>query len=90
VCILAVRPGLREHEEDCVAEVTATKRRLSGAASSALAAHEAAVAELRAAYAAIPPGSPVRLAKRTSNLFRFSDGASTAGLDVCIRAGPAG
>ena len=65
-----------------MAEVTATKRRRAGAASSALAAHEAAVAELRAAYAAIPPGSPVRLAKRTSNLFRFSDGASPAGLDV--------
>jgi FAD/FMN-containing dehydrogenase len=49
------------------------------------AAHRAAVAGLRAAYAGIPPGSPVRLAKRTSNLFRFSDGKSGAavpGLDV--------
>src|SRR5580693_3492813 len=36
-------------------------------------AHEAAVARLRAAYAAWPPGTPVRLAKRTSNLFRFRD-----------------
>jgi FAD/FMN-containing dehydrogenase len=35
--------------------------------------HEAAVARLRAAYAALPPGAPVRLAKRTSNLFRFRD-----------------
>src|SRR5262249_20780148 len=33
-------------------------------------------------YAAIPPGSPVRLAKRTSNLFRFSGGGRSAGLDV--------
>src|SRR5437763_7547684 len=36
-------------------------------------AHEAEVARLREAYAALPPGSPVRLAKRTSNLFRFRD-----------------
>ena len=36
-------------------------------------AHEVAVAELRDAYAAWPPGTPVRLAKRTSNLFRFRE-----------------
>ena len=36
-------------------------------------AHEVEVARLRAAYAALPPGAPVRLAKRTSNLFRFRD-----------------
>jgi FAD/FMN-containing dehydrogenase len=35
--------------------------------------HEVAVARLREAYAALPPGTPVRLAKRTSNLFRFRD-----------------
>jgi FAD/FMN-containing dehydrogenase len=35
--------------------------------------HEVAVARLREAYAALPPGSPVRLAKHTSNLFRFRD-----------------
>ena len=49
------------------------------------AAHQAAVAELRAAYAAIPPGSPIRLAKRTSNLFRFTGGPDSRtgpGLDV--------
>jgi FAD/FMN-containing dehydrogenase len=46
-----------------------------------LAAHRAAVERLRAAYAAIPPGQPVRLAKRTSNLFRFTD-SRAAGLDV--------
>src|SRR5690348_17922619 len=48
-------------------------------------AHETAVARLRAAYAAVPPGAPVRLAKRTSNLFRFreaSGGAGPALLDV--------
>jgi FAD/FMN-containing dehydrogenase len=52
--------------------------------------HEAAVARLRATYAALPPGTPVRLAKRTSNLFRFRDAApggpagrpAAGGLDV--------
>jgi FAD/FMN-containing dehydrogenase len=57
----------------------------AGAAPAALhapEAHQAAVAGLRRAYAAIPPGRPVRLAKRTSNLFRFSDASPTEGLDV--------
>jgi FAD/FMN-containing dehydrogenase len=53
-------------------------------------AYQAAVAGLRDAYAALPPGVPVRLAKRTSNLFRFRDAghgpagspAGQAGLDV--------
>jgi FAD/FMN-containing dehydrogenase len=45
--------------------------------------HEAAVARLREAYAASPPGTPVRLAKRTSNLFRFREAPQAgAGLDV--------
>jgi FAD/FMN-containing dehydrogenase len=47
--------------------------------------YAAAVAEIRAAYAAIPSGSQVRLAKRTSNLFRFRDPAARPagrGLDV--------
>src|ERR1700726_3576571 len=35
--------------------------------------HELAVGRLRAAYTAVPPGTPVRLAKHTSNLFRFRD-----------------
>ncbi|HEY0718221.1 MAG TPA: FAD-binding oxidoreductase, partial [Streptosporangiaceae bacterium] len=56
--------------------------------SAALAGHRAAVDRLRQAYAAIPPGRPVRLAKRTSNLFRFRDqaggraGGNQPGLDV--------
>ena len=37
---------------------------------SAWARHDAAVARLKASYDAIPAGQPVRLAKKTSNLFR--------------------
>ena len=43
---------------------------------AAMTEHRAAVARLRQAYAAMPPGTPVRLAKRTSNLFRFRDPAA--------------
>ena len=64
--------------------------------------HDVAVARLREAYAALPPGTPVRLAKHTSNLFRFRDGerpkspkTSAAQLDVSafghvLRVDPAG
>src|ERR1700756_4698981 len=45
-------------------------------------AHEGAVARLQQAYAAIPPGDKIRLAKRTSNLFRFRDASPVSGLDV--------
>lgn len=45
-------------------------------------AHERAVERLRASYAAIPAGAPVRLAKRTSNLFRPRDASTAPGLDV--------
>ncbi len=44
--------------------------------------HERAVERLRASYAAIPAGQPVRLAKRTSNLFRPRSAAAGPGLDV--------
>lgn len=37
---------------------------------------------LRASYAAIPAGRPVRLAKKTSNLFRPRAATTTPGLDV--------
>ena len=46
------------------------------------AAHDEAVARLRASYDAIPAGAPVRLAKRTSNLFRSRSSVGTPGLDV--------
>ncbi|HEY5334974.1 MAG TPA: FAD-binding oxidoreductase [Mycobacteriales bacterium] len=37
---------------------------------------------LRGQYDAIPPGAPVRLAKKTSNLFRERTGTGVPGLDV--------
>src|SRR2546423_1288769 len=46
------------------------------------AAHARAVDALRGQYAGIPAGPPVRLAKRTSNLFRFRAGGAGPGLDV--------
>ena len=46
------------------------------------AAYDARVARLRAQYDAIPAGAPVRLAKRTSNLFRQRAESATPGLDV--------
>ncbi len=49
---------------------------------SAWARHEAAVARLRASYDAIPAGEPVRLAKKTSNLFRPRARSTAPGLDV--------
>jgi FAD/FMN-containing dehydrogenase len=44
--------------------------------------HEAAMEVLRRSYAAVPVGSPVRLAKRTSNLFRPRASIGSSGLDV--------
>ncbi len=51
---------------------------ISGLPPAKLAAHEAAVARLRDAYTAVPAGVAVRLAKPTSNLFRFRDPAVPA------------
>ena len=51
---------------------------ISGLPPAKRAAHEAAVTRLRDAYAAVPEGVSVRLAKPTSNLFRFRDPASAA------------
>ena len=46
------------------------------------AQHAAAVRKLTESYAAIPPGRQVRLAKKTSNLFRPRAETTTAGLDT--------
>jgi FAD/FMN-containing dehydrogenase len=47
-----------------------------------VAQHARAVERLRASYADIPSGMPVRLAKRTSNLFRPRAASQGPGLDV--------
>jgi FAD/FMN-containing dehydrogenase len=52
---------------------------IAGLPTAKHAAHEAAVTRLRDAYARVPPGVPVRLAKPTSNLFRFRDSGKDAG-----------
>ncbi|KNX37682.1 FAD-linked oxidase [Luteipulveratus halotolerans] len=44
--------------------------------------HNRAVGALRAQLSEIPPGEPVRLAKRSSNLFRPREGTGRPGLDV--------
>ncbi|MEU3452824.1 FAD-binding oxidoreductase [Micromonospora sp. NPDC006766] len=44
--------------------------------------HDQAVDTLRRSYAAVPAGEPVRLAKRTSNLFRPRSTPRSPGLDV--------
>ncbi|EME17651.1 hypothetical protein G419_18604 [Rhodococcus triatomae BKS 15-14] len=45
-------------------------------------AHRAGVERLLASYHAIPPAATVRLAKKTSNLFRARAATNTPGLDV--------
>jgi FAD/FMN-containing dehydrogenase len=60
-----------------VTEVSARDRQ-----GPVMATHRAAVTAIEGAYAAIPPGSPVRLAKSTSNLFRFRADTAVPGLDV--------
>ena len=55
-------------------------RALSHAAPAAV--HRAAVQRLVESYRAIPPAAPVRLAKKTSNLFRARTRTRVPGLDV--------
>jgi FAD/FMN-containing dehydrogenase len=44
--------------------------------------HRVATEKLLESYKSIPEGAPVRLAKRTSNLFRFREDTDVPGLDV--------
>ena len=53
-----------------------------GTSGAVSANHSDEVAALVDQYAKIPPGQQVRLAKPTSNLFRFRAPSSTTGLDV--------
>ena len=50
--------------------------------SNAWLAHDEAVQRLLTSYRSIPDGQPVRLAKKTSNLFRARAATSAPGLDV--------
>jgi FAD/FMN-containing dehydrogenase len=50
--------------------------------SGAWAEYRRRVETLTEQYRALPPGAPVRLAKRTSNLFRTRPRSATPGLDV--------
>ena len=52
--------------------------------SDARARHDFAVRQLAQSYAAIPDDAPVRLAKRTSNLFRARARTDAPGLDVSL------
>ena len=59
-----------------------SQRQLAQNEAQKRAQHDDAVRRLRASYDAIPAGAPVRLAKKTSNLFRPRDAVSAPGLDV--------
>lgn len=54
----------------------------SGIREIGLAAHRAGVQRLLSSYRAIPPDANVRLAKKTSNLFRARAKSTAPGLDV--------
>ena len=55
---------------------------MSAPATDARTAHAAGVERLLESFRAVPPGATVRLAKRTSNLFRTREAAGSAGLDT--------
>jgi FAD/FMN-containing dehydrogenase len=55
--------------------------------SPAQIAHDRAVDDLRAQLVARPAGAPIRLAKPTSNLFRFREPPGRAGIDVSAFTG---
>ncbi|MDQ1250111.1 MAG: hypothetical protein QG597_4490 [Actinomycetota bacterium] len=52
-----------------------------------VADYQARLARVRAAYAALPLDAPVRLAKRTSNVFRVRERGPAVGLDVADLTG---
>jgi FAD/FMN-containing dehydrogenase len=54
----------------------------TGQNGAAWTTYRARVETLKAQYAAMPPGAPVRLKKKTSNLFRTREANKTPGLDV--------
>lgn len=64
--------------------VSAGTGRIVKAPTDARARHDVAVGRLAASYAAIPLDAPVRLAKKTSNLFRARARTDAPGLDVAL------
>ena len=58
-----------------------------GTPGDSRAGYDQAVQRLRAQYAALPPGAPVRLTKPTSNLFRPRASTQSPRLDVSAFAG---
>ena len=60
----------------------AEEERATGPAGSTWDAYRRRVEDLLAAYRSIPPTAPVRLAKKTSNLFRTRSAPAGPGLDV--------
>ena len=55
---------------------------MTTAGSAVTSDYDSIVDDLTRQFAALPSGERVRLAKRTSNLFRAREGTATAGLDV--------
>jgi len=66
---------------------SAAERRSAGSSDPPTPDYAAAIAALTASYRAIPQGATVRLAKRTSNLFRTRQQNTSPGLDVSGLAG---
>jgi FAD/FMN-containing dehydrogenase len=64
-----------------------TSRGAPTGARAGFAEHIAAVQRLRRDFRALPEGAPVRLAKPTSNLFRFREPSSAPSLDVSAFSG---
>ena len=68
----------RRRNDDAVVAVDSTGTNVTAALEKLVARAEAAVEQLVRSHAAIPDGAPVRLAKRTSNLFRARAASDTA------------
>lgn len=71
------RATLNRHRRTTVSPVTS-----AGTTASWQAQYQGLVADLRRQFTQIPSGAPVRLAKRTSNLFRPRASTTAPGLDV--------
>jgi len=64
-----------------------TERRLTPSTSRARASYQAAADQLLHDFRGLDSDAPVRLAKRTSNLFRMRDASASPGLNVSAFSG---